>query len=62
MQDNIRIEKERKYWDKIAPEYEHSVIEKYWKVYPSLRDKISKDILGLEILSWKLLLALVWLH
>jgi hypothetical protein len=34
MQDNIRIEKERKYWDKIAPEYEHSVIEKYWKVYP----------------------------
>lgn len=44
MQDNIRIEKERKYWDKIAPEYEHSVIEKYWKVYPSLLDKISKDI------------------
>ena len=42
MQDNIRIEKERKYWDKIAPEYEHSVIEKYWKEVYS--DKISKDI------------------
>ena len=40
--DNIRIEKERKYWDKIAPEYEHSVIEKYWKEVYS--DKISKDI------------------
>ena len=46
MQDNIRIEKEKKYWDKIAPEFEHSVIEKYWKVYPSLLDKISKDIRG----------------
>lgn len=44
MQDNSRIEKERKYWDKIAPEYEHSVIEQYWKVYPSLQDKISKDV------------------
>jgi len=44
MQDNIRIEKERKYWDKIAPEYEHSVIEKYWKVYPSLLDKIAQDV------------------
>ncbi|MCK4398107.1 MAG: hypothetical protein KAV25_03875 [Methanophagales archaeon] len=60
MQDNIRIEKERKYWDKIAPEYEHSVIErstgkKFTRIkYPK--------ILGLEILSWKLLLALVWLR
>lgn len=43
MQDNIRIEKERKYWDQIAPEYEH-FIEKYWKVYPSLLDKIAQDV------------------
>ena len=37
MQDNIRIEKERKYWDKIAPEYEHSVIEKETIKHPEDR-------------------------
>jgi hypothetical protein len=30
MQDNIRVEKERKYWDKYAPKYDRG-IEKYWK-------------------------------
>ncbi len=43
MQDNIRIEKERKYWDKLTPRYE-PFIEKYWKIYPSLLDKISEDV------------------
>ncbi len=43
MQDNTRIEKERKYWDKLTPRYE-PFIEKYWKIYPSLLDKISEDV------------------
>ena len=37
MQDNIRIEKERKYWDKIALEYEHFVIEKETIKHPEDR-------------------------
>jgi len=39
MQDNIRIENERKYWDKLTPRYE-PFLEKCWSVL----DKISKDI------------------
>jgi len=42
MQDNIRIEKERKYWDKYAPRYDRG-IEKYWGFYAALVDKISQD-------------------
>ena len=42
MQDNIRVEKERKYWDKYAPKYDRG-IEKYWGFYSSLVDKISQD-------------------
>ena len=44
MENSIRIEKEKKYWGKAAPKYDHFIIERYWKVYPSLLDKISKDI------------------
>lgn len=44
MQDNIRIEKERKFWDKLSPKYDEFV-EKYWKIYKSsLLDKIADDI------------------
>jgi len=43
MQDNIRVGKERKYWDKYAPRYDRG-IEKYWKFYPVLVDKISQDV------------------
>jgi phosphatidylethanolamine/phosphatidyl-N-methylethanolamine N-methyltransferase len=43
MEDGKRIEKEKKYWDKLASRYE-PFIEKYWKIYPSLLDKISGDI------------------
>ena len=43
MQENKRVEKEKKYWDKLTPRYE-PFIEKYWKIYPSLLDKISEDV------------------
>lgn len=43
MQDNIRIEKERNYWDKYAPKYDRG-IEKYWGFYSALVDKISQDV------------------
>ena len=42
MQDNIRVGKERKYWDKYAPKYDRG-IEKYWGFYSALVDKISQD-------------------
>jgi len=38
-----RIKKEKNYWDKLTPRYE-PFIEKYWKIYPSLLDKISEDV------------------
>jgi len=44
MQDNIRTEKERKFWSKNASGYDRSIIEKHWKIYPSLLDKISSDL------------------
>ncbi len=43
IQNNKRIKKEKKYWDKLTPRYE-PFIEKYWKIYPSLLDKISEDV------------------
>ena len=43
MQDNIRTRKEQKFWSKNASKYDQSIIEKYWKIYPSLLDKISSD-------------------
>jgi len=46
MQTNKRIEEEKKYWDKLAPDYDQ-FIEKTWKVYASLLlDKISQDVKG----------------
>ena len=44
MQDNMRTEKERKFWSKNASGYDQSIIEKYWKIYPSLLDKIAQDV------------------
>jgi phosphatidylethanolamine/phosphatidyl-N-methylethanolamine N-methyltransferase len=43
IKDSKRIKKEKKYWDKLAPSYK-SYIEKHWKIYPSLLDKISEDV------------------
>ena len=44
MQDVKRIEKEKKYWDKLGPGYDR-FMKKYWKIYWSLLlDKISRDI------------------
>jgi ubiquinone/menaquinone biosynthesis C-methylase UbiE len=46
MQTNKRIKEEKKYWDKLAPDYDQ-FIEKTWKVYASLLiDKISQDVKG----------------
>ena len=43
MRDNKRIEKERKYWDKLSPKYD-KFIQKHWKIYEStLLDKILDD-------------------
>ena len=42
MQDNIRIEKERKYWDKYASKYDRG-IETQWGFYSACVDKISQD-------------------
>jgi len=44
MQDVKRIEKEKKYWDKLSPGYDR-FMEKYWKIYwSSLLDKIFNDV------------------
>ncbi len=44
MQDNKRIEKEKKFWDKLSPKYDQ-FIQKWWKIYAStLLDKISEDV------------------
>ena len=44
MQDVKRIEKEKKFWDKLSPEYDQ-FIEKHWRIYrSSLLDKISNDV------------------
>ena len=43
MQNEKRIKKEKNYWDKLVPKYE-SFIEKNWKIYPSLLDKIAEDV------------------
>jgi ubiquinone/menaquinone biosynthesis C-methylase UbiE len=43
MQNNKRIEKEKKYWDKFILGYK-SCIEKNWRIYPSLLDKIAGDV------------------
>ena len=51
MNDNKRIEKEKKYWDKLSPKYDQ-FIEKNWKIYKSsLLNKISDDIKGDTILE-----------
>lgn len=39
MQDDIRIGNERKFWSENASEYDYSIIENHWKMYPSLLDK-----------------------
>ena len=44
MQKNTRTKKERKFWSKNASGYDQSIIGKYWKIYPSLLDKIAQDI------------------
>jgi ubiquinone/menaquinone biosynthesis C-methylase UbiE len=44
MQDNMRTEKERKFWSKNASGYDRSIIGKHWKIYPSLLDKIASDL------------------
>lgn len=43
MKNNKRVKKERKWWDKLAPNYDRHV-EKNWKIYPSLLEKICEDI------------------
>ncbi|MCD4733563.1 methyltransferase domain-containing protein [bacterium] len=43
MNTDKRVKKERKHWDKLAPRYDR-YIEKHWKIYPSLLDKIAEDI------------------
>ena len=44
MQDVKRIEKEKKYWDKLSPGYDR-FMEKYWRIYwSSLLDKIFNDV------------------
>lgn len=45
MMDGARIEREMKYWDRLAPGFDQ-FIEKHWKVYPSLVDRICKDVEG----------------
>jgi len=43
-QDVKRIEQEKKYWDKLSPEYDQ-FIEKHWRIYRSLLlEKISNDV------------------
>jgi ubiquinone/menaquinone biosynthesis C-methylase UbiE len=44
MQDVKRIEKEKKYWDKLGPGYDQFIIKR-WKIYrSSLLDKIYNDV------------------
>ena len=44
MRDAKRIEKEKKYWDKLSSGYDQ-MIEKHWRIYQSsLLDKISNDV------------------
>ncbi len=44
MQDAKRIEKEKKYWDKLSPGYDR-FMKKHWRIYwSSLLDKISNDV------------------
>ncbi len=44
MQNNKRIEKEKKFWDTLSPEYDR-FIQKWWKIYAStLLDKVSDDV------------------
>ena len=51
MQDTIRIEKEKKFWDKLSPGYDQ-FIQKWWKIYAStLLNKISDDISGNIVLE-----------
>ncbi len=44
MQDNIRTHKERKFWSKNASRYDQSIIERHWKIYPSLLDELASDL------------------
>ncbi|VUT25897.1 MAG: hypothetical protein MOIL_01292 [Candidatus Methanolliviera sp. GoM_oil] len=44
MQDNKRIEKERKFWDRLGSAGYDQLTEKQWKIYPSLLDKIAGDV------------------
>jgi len=44
MQNNTRTEKERKFWSENASGYDQLIIGKYWKIYPSLLDKIAQDV------------------
>jgi ubiquinone/menaquinone biosynthesis C-methylase UbiE len=44
MQDAIRTRKERNFWSKNASRYDQSIIERHWKIYPSLLDKIASDL------------------
>ena len=44
MQNNNRTRKEQKFWSKNASSYDQSIIGKYWKIYPSLLDKIAQDV------------------
>lgn len=44
MKENKRIEKEKKFWDKLSTKYDQ-FIEKNWKIYAStLVNKISEEI------------------
>lgn len=44
MQDTKRIEKEKRFWDKLSSGYDQ-FIEKHWKIYASsLLDRISSDV------------------
>jgi len=45
VKDDARIKKEMEYWDRLCPGYDE-FIEKNWKVYPSLVEKICKDVEG----------------
>jgi len=42
--DKKRIEKEKKYWDRLGSAGYDQLTEKQWKIYPSLLDKIAGDV------------------
>lgn len=42
MQDSIRIETEKKIWDKLSPKYDQ-IIQKYWKIYATYRKSFAAD-------------------